>query len=170
MHDFQTRLLNKELINARNHLQSVNEKLEEKRRKVQDSVPSKCLASVAVYTRKSRLDLRQTQMRTHNRKLLKLSAEQEHPLFNVENTVVLHWLDATPPSYVMETISLGPKNAVLDRFEQKDILAEMDGFLGHCKLEKVNDEVITDINVKTLNYIKKVKKMKPSRNIMLTKK
>ena len=89
-------------------------------------------------------------------------------MFDVENTVILHGLDATPPSYVMETLSLGPKNAVLDRFEQKDILAELDGFLSHCKSEKVNDEVITDINVETLNYIKKVKKMKPSRNVVLS--
>ena len=70
-------------------------------------------------------------MRTHNK-----NQEQEHPLFSVENTVILHGLDRTPPSYVMDTLSLGPKNAVLDRFESKDVLAEMDGFLSYCKNKK----------------------------------
>ena len=114
--------------------------------------------------------LRRTQTRTHNKKLQRLSEEQEHPLFNVKNTVVLCGLDNTLPSYVMETLSLGPKNAVLDRFEPKEVLAELDSLLSYCKDANVNDEKITDINIKTLNYIKKAKKMKSSRNIMLTKK
>ena len=70
----------------------------------------------------------------------------------------------------METLSLGPRNAVLDRFEQKDVLAELDKFLSYCKEKKVSEETITDINLKTLNYIKRAKKMKSSRNILLTKK
>ncbi len=61
----------------------------------------------------------------------------------------------------METLSLGPKNAVLDKFNPKDVLAEVDGLMRHCKYNNVPDEVITDINVKTLNYIKKCKQMKP---------
>ena len=40
----------------------------------------------------------------------------------------------------------------------------------HCKKNNVCDETITDINVKTLTYIKKCKKMKTSKNITLTKK
>ena len=70
----------------------------------------------------------------------------------------------------MDTLSLGPKNAVLDRFDPKDILAEVDGLLYYCKSKNVPDEIITDINVKTLAYIKKCKKMKVSRNIQMTKK
>ena len=70
----------------------------------------------------------------------------------------------------METLSLGPKNAVLDRFDPKEVLAEVDGLLYHCKKNKVSDEIITDINVKTLTYIKKCKKLKMSRNIQMTRK
>ena len=70
----------------------------------------------------------------------------------------------------METLSLGPKNAVLDRFDPKDVLAEVDGLLYHCKKNKVSDEIITDINVKTLAYIKRCKKLKTSRNIQMTRK
>ena len=70
----------------------------------------------------------------------------------------------------METLSLGPKNAVLDKFDLKDVRAEVDGLLDHCKNRKIPDEIITDKNVKTMNFIKKCKQSKTSRNITMTKK
>ena len=117
-----------------------------------------------------RQQTRREQLKTHNKKLENLSDEQERPLFSVKNTVVLCDIEQSIPGYVMETLSLGPKNAVLDKFDQKEVLAEVDKLLNYCKNNDVSDEVITDINVKTLTYIKKCKKMKCSRNINLTKK
>jgi len=70
---------------------------------------------------------------------------------------------------VKSTLALGPKNSVLDTFNPKDVLAELDGLLSHCKANKVSNEIITDVNVKTLTYIKKCKKLKSVRNIDLTK-
>ena len=58
----------------------------------------------------------------------------------------------------METLSLGPKNAVLERFNHHDVLAEEDGLLSYCKESKIPEEVISDINIKTIMYIKKCKK------------
>ena len=84
--------------------------------------------------------------------------------------MVTSGVETTPPAYVLETLALGPKNAVLDRFDPKDILSELDGLLYFCKSRDISDETITDINIKTLNYIKKCKKMKASKNIQLTKK
>ena len=78
-------------------------------------------------------------------------------------------LNITPPNYVLETLSLGPKNAVLDKFEPKDVLAELDGLINHCTENNISDQTITNINVKTLNYIKKCKKLKSSRHIQKTK-
>ena len=65
-----------------------------------------------------------------------------------------------PPTYMMETLALGPKNAVLERFDPKDVLAEVDELLVHCKVNNISDETITDINVKTLTYVKRCKRMK----------
>ena len=79
-------------------------------------------------------------------------------------------MDIEPPDYVMKTLSLGPRNAVLDPFDQKDILKELDLFLDHCSELYVPEETITDINVKTLNYIKKCKKSNSSRNVTMIKK
>ena len=112
---------------------------------------------------------RHKQQATHNKKLLALSEEQEKPLFNVKNTVICYELDREPPKYVMETLSLGPKNAVMDPFDPKDMLTELDLFIEYCEKKYIPQDVITDINVKTLDYIKKCKKLKSSRNIKLTK-
>ena len=91
-------------------------------------------------------------------------------LFSVKYTVLFIDTELSPPYYVLETLSLRPKNAVLDKFDPKDILVELDKFLNFCKSKVVSEETITDINVKTLNYIKSCKKMKTSRNILLTQK
>ena len=170
IHDFQIQLLKKELQKAKGDLNSWRNNLDEKRRQLSSVAPTKCLPSIAIHTRIARVKTRCKQKRTHNQKLMKLSEEQERPLFNVQNTVVLCGLETSPPTYVMETLSLGPKNAVLDRFDPKEVLAEVDSLLYHCKTKNVSDEMITDINVKTLTYIKKCKQMKSSRNIQLTKK
>ena len=68
----------------------------------------------------------------------------------------------------MDILSLGPKNSVLENFDDKDILVELDGPLNFCKEQGINDDIITDINIKTLTYIKKCKKQKYSRNVQLT--
>ena len=91
-------------------------------------------------------------------------------MFNIKNTVIPYNLDSTPPKYVMETLSLGPKNAVIEKFEPKDVLAELGGLLSYCQDNGVDRQIISDINIKTLNYVKKCNKQKPSRNIQMTKK
>ena len=78
----------------------------------------------------------------------------------------------------IETVSL-----LLDRGVNVGSTAAQEGFelachRGHDKILSllldrglsIDDETITDINVKTLNYVKKCKKMKNAKNIMLTNK
>ena len=170
IHNFQKTLLNKELQKAKTDTQTLSATLKEKRQQLKSVVPEKTLPSVALYTRLSRHDTKKEQREIHIKKLAALSEEQDRPLFNVSNTRVLCGLETTPPKYVQETLALGPKNAILDRFDPKDLLAEIDSLLHHCKTNKVSDETITDINVKTLAYIKRCKRMKSSRNIQMTKK
>ena len=170
VHEFQRKLLSQELIRARENQKLVQDRVNKKRDSLKAAVPEKLLPSIAVFVRVTKKECGREQRNKHNKKLFTLSEEQERPLFNVKNTVVIHGVEIDPPSYVIETLSLGPKNAVLDRFEPKDVLAELDGLLNFCKTQNIPNETITDINVKTLNYIKKCKNMKPSRNITMTKK
>ena len=82
----------------------------------------------------------------------------------------LYQLDRTPPSFVLDTLAMGPRNPVSDKFDPNDVLVELDRFMKHCEGKFIDKELLTDINVKTLNYIKKCKSLKCSRNLMLTKK
>ena len=86
-------------------------------------------------------------------------------LLNVSSTVITYNLDYSLPKFVLDTLSLGPKSAVLDHVNPKNILAELDLFHKFCKDGSVNDNIFTDINIKTLAYIKKYQKQKSPRNI-----
>ena len=170
IHEFQFSLLRKEIINAKENLTTLTNRIEEKREALKRNCPSKCLPSIVVYIRISRLKLRIATRQKHNHKLEKLSEEQNKPLFSVKNTVKLCDLEETPPKYVLDTLCLGPKNSILNKFEAKDILMELDCFLEFCNKKGIQNDTITEINIKTLNYIKKCKKIKESRNVILTKK
>jgi len=103
------------------------------------------------------------------KQLHRLSEEQERPLFNVKNTVICSNLNHQPPKYVFETLSLGPKNSILGNFNHKEVLAELDSLLRFCRGKELNEELITDINIKTLTYIENCKKQKVPKNIQMTR-
>ena len=170
VHEFQRKLLHKEIIRAKMDLDNLKEHLNSKRELVKQEIPHKCLPSVILHSRISQNQHRVDGQNKHNKKLHNLSQEQGRPLFNVKNTVRLFDLPVTPPAYVIETLSLGPRTPILNPFDPKEVLATLDGFLYDCKQHKVSDEMMTDINIKTINYIKKCDKLKPSRNMMMTNK
>ena len=76
VHDFQRQLLSKELLRAKNDLKVQNSTLDEKRDRLRQTAPNKCLASIVVHTRNARGKNHQTQERTHNKKLTNLSEQQ----------------------------------------------------------------------------------------------
>ena len=170
VHKFQLKLLKQEIVKARSDLASKVEQLQLKRNNIKTQVPHALLPTILLYTRINTQLLSRKQTVLHNKKLTALSEKQGRPLFAVQNTVIQCELDQPLPTHVINTLSLGPKSAVLDAFNPKDVLAEVDGLLYYCKSKQVNNDIITDINVKTLNYIKKGKKLKSSRNITMTKK
>ena len=170
IHSFQIRLLKNEIHKAKRELEASKEKVNESRETLKQKVNTKLLPSIVLYIRCYIHKLRETRSMKLNEKLYKLSKEQEKPLFNVKNTVKCYDLDENPPKYVIDTLALGPRNSVLTKFDQNDILAELDSVLRFCKDKELDDDLVTDINIKTLAYVKKCKKQKQSRNIMLTKK
>ena len=48
---------------------------------------------------------------------------------------------------VLQTLSLGPRNPVLERFDQNEILAELDSLMEFCKNKNVDEETLTNINI-----------------------
>ena len=69
----------------------------------------------------------------------------------------------------MDTLALGPKNPVLDQFNPKEALAELDMLLHHCNRNNVSDDVTSEINVATMKYVKSCSTQQPPRNLIMTK-
>ena len=170
VHEFQKRLLHRETIRAKESSQTLQHQLEVKRAALRDKAPEKCLPSIVLYIRIAVKTHHKQQAKTHDKKLFSLSEEQEPPLFNINNTVITCELDSKPPSYVLETLALGPKNAVLNPFDPKDIFTELDLFIEHCEKLVIPNDIVTDINIKTLDYVKRCKKLNSSKHIRMTKK
>ena len=114
VHDFQKRLLNKEIIRAKETHTFLLESLDAKRLSIRLKAPTKCILSIILYTRRAKRKHIEIHKTTHNNKLSALSEEQGRPLFSVKNTVITVELENEPPKFVLETLSLGPKNAILD--------------------------------------------------------
>ena len=103
---------------------------------------------------------------TQKKKLENLSKQQEQPLFNVYDTVKLFKIDLQLPRYVLDTSALGPKNPGLDKFNEKDVI---DHLLNHLKSNSISSDVITNINVATLKYIRSCSTQRTPIHITMTK-
>ena len=130
VHNFQRNLLKNELSKAKKTQVTQMNVIETKRSVLRDVVPVKLIPSIA------------------------LSRERQRPLFDVHDTVRICDEDIAPPRYVLDTLALGPKNAILDKFDPKETLAQIDSLLFNCKKGKVSGDIINDINVETFKYIK----------------
>ena len=75
----------------------------------------------------------------------------------------------TRSKYVLDTLSMGPKNPTLDRFNQKELLAEIDLFLNRLEKANVSNNILNHINVATLKYIKCFLSQRTPRYIIITK-
>ena len=168
MHNFQRNLLKNELSKAKKIQVTHINVIETKRSALRDVVPEDLIPSIILYTRQSVKSTRANVQKTHRHKLQALAKEQQRPLFDVHDTVRICDNDIAPPRYVLDTLALGPKNAVLDKFDPKDTLAQIDALLFNCKKGKVSEDIMNDINVETFKYIKACSSQKPPRNLIMT--
>jgi len=140
---------------------------ENKRKQLLELLPRKLLPSVALYSRLSRRKIRKDVQNKHKAKMENLAKEQERPLFDIHDTVKRLNIDVKPPQYVVDTLALGAKNSIRDRFNHYDMLAELDLALKKCQRMDINNDKINDINILTIKYIKACKLQMMPRNIKL---
>ena len=123
----------KEIISAKHDYHSSVENVSEKRSILRNDLNENLIPSIILHTRQERRISREHQESIHEKKLVTLSREQDRPLLNVSSTVITLGLCTDLPNYVRETLSLGPKSAVLDKVNPKNILTELDLLLDFCK-------------------------------------
>ena len=79
---------------------------------LRESVSGNLIPSIAFYTCQTVKQVQKELQKTHHKKIESLSKEQQRPLFDVHDTVKIADEDIHPPRYVIDTLALGPKNAV----------------------------------------------------------
>ena len=141
--EFQHKLLKKEINKAKKDLAATIYQLECKRNAIKSAAPRTLLPTILLYTRINTNVVQRNQIQIHNKKLAALAEEQERPLFSIKNTVIQYELDDTLPEYIANTLSLGPKNAVLDNFNPRAVLAEVDKLLRYCEGKNVDTDIMT---------------------------
>ena len=169
VHNFQRNLLKAELNKARKLKGIHRNVIEVKRTILKECIPDNLIPSVVLYSQHVIRTTRLSVERTHSRKLKNLSTDQQRPLFDVQDTVKICDEDINPPRYVVDTLALGPKNAILDDFDSKETLSQIERLLYNCKKSKTNDKVMDEINIETFKYIKSCSKQKSPRNLRMTK-
>ena len=147
------------------HGRKVNDTSEKLRRILHHTL----ITSVVLYSRMTVQNIYLEVTSTHQKKLDNLSKQQEGPLFNVHDTVKLFELDIHPQKYVLETLSMGPKNSILDKFNQKELPAEIDLLLNRLGKANLSSDILNDINVAILKYVKSCLSQRTPRHIIMTK-
>ena len=168
VHNFQKRLLKEECNKAKKAREVHDATVKDIRDALKFSVHRRYLPSIIVHSRlKVRME-RNEVILTQSQKLDNLSKEQNRPLFQLHDTVRLLDVDVPVPKYVLDTLSMGPKNSVLTKFDPKCFLAEMDVLLNNLQNSDITNETINNINIATLKYVKNCSKQKIPRHVKMT--
>ena len=171
--EFQIKLLKKEIFVCKENISKLNSTIIERRRALTNKIHcdennSHLLKHIVhhsnILIEKERDKIRQRL----NGKLDKWSYRQDTPLCKVNGTIKFLGEITRPPDYVIETLKLGPRNPILETFDDKEVLSEMDIFLEYCETKVCENEVINDINMLTHSYCKQASKQKIPRNLKLT--
>ena len=144
-------------------------KVNDTREKLRQILRHTLIALVVLYSRTTVQNIHLEVTSTHQKKLDNLYKQQERPLFIVHDTVRFFELDIHPPKYVLDTLSMGPKNPILYKFKQKELLAEINLLLNRLGKASVSNDVLNDINVANLKYVKSCSSHRTPRHIIMPK-
>lgn len=149
VHNFQRRLLKGKLLKAKRTLYKHEWKVSDKRNKLKQVLHHDMIPRVALYSKVLVHRVRIEVLSAQKKKLENPSKQQQRPLFNVYETARLFKIDLQLPRYVLVSLALRPKNPVLDKVNEKEVLAEIDHLLNRVKSNGISNNAINDINVAT---------------------
>ena len=97
----------------------------------------------------------------HHRKLIHLSEQQGKPLYEMNSKAYkLVDLAVTPPDFVLNAITKGPRHPIRDKFDKMGFLAEMDTLVEHVEsFTGQSGNITNEINIKACQYAKKMEGM-----------
>ena len=163
VHNFQKRELRRHISTAVQQTKDLDVQLTDARNalKTGGGIP---VPSIMLHSRIEINKFYRITMNTHAKKLASLAAKQDKPLRGVGNTVRVVG-DITPPQYVVDFLSLGPKHPVMDTFKETHFLSDVDVFLYRAKCNGMDNEQLNEINSTAHWYTRMAKKQKPDKLI-----
>lgn len=156
-------------MEAKRTLYEHERKVSDKRNRFKQVLHHHMILIVALYSRALIHRVRVEVLSTQKKNLENLFKQQEHPLFNVCDTVKLFKVDLQLPRYVLDTLALRPKKPALGKFNEKEKLAEIDRLLNRLNSNGNSNDVINDINVTTLEYVRSCSTQRTPRHITMKK-
>ena len=163
VHNFRRKLLRSELSKAHEAKLNSTTKTDEIRRLLADACGVFFLHSVVFYTRQFMRDVTRKTKHTHEKKKQFLSERHSKPLRTVKDTVEILDDSISPPSWVTDLLSLGPKHPILDKFRELHFLADVDSLLRTLKENNASNDCLNDVNALAQWYVKKAKQQRPDR-------
>ena len=99
---------------------------------------------------------------THQRKLIHLSEQQGKPLWESnKKAYTLVDLEDTPPDFVLNILSKGPRHPVRYKCDKLVFLAEMDMLIEHVEsFTGPSQNIVNEINIRACQYVKKMEGVK----------
>ena len=71
--------------------------------------------------------------------------------------------DLTPPQFVLDLLSLGPKHPLIDKFNKMHFLADMGSLLASIPDTEDSANPRNEVNAEVVHFIKNVKRQQPDR-------
>ena len=164
---FQRKLLKKELVRAKETLDTHIGSKENSLIQIRSLFPDILIPSIAWHSNMELKEARLNLEEVHKKKLRVLSHEQGKPMFNINTSVKVVDVDVPIPKYVLDTLALGPKNPILDKFDKKDVLAEIDSLLEFGEKRMLSSDTLNEIETATVIYNKKCEKQAPNKGVVL---
>ena len=146
-------------------LKNREDRIQSIRMNLKSLTPAHLLPSIVLHSRRAVRKVREETRLRHVKKISCLSNDQDKPLRSTQFTV-RNLPDKSPPTYVTELLSFGPKHPIKDKFRELHFLADMDKLLvdiGDGDADRQNE-----INALTVRYNNKMRKQRPDRVVAKT--
>ena len=157
VHSFQLKLLKQEINRSERGRKLFKEKLETDMSSFRENVKPEQMPSVVSCIKR---EMKNHSARVQNRlngKLDKLSERQDRPLRNGSHSNVVIMDGHELPKFLLDILSLGPKHPVRDKFNEVQILADVDKLLRELRENKTEGEKLCEIESSAKWYAKNVR-------------
>ena len=157
VHNFQRRLLRKELAASLRAIEDASNRLAVQRLTIAKlNLPEHIMRNVVFHSRALARQVNKETCERHDKKIAGLATRQDKPLRGI-GTTVSTIVDVELPRWATDVLTLGPKHPVRTKFNELHFLADADTFLAELKREGASVDTLNEVNGSVTWNIKSAK-------------